>query len=261
MVDAAPEDGRGIVPPAKEQCTRGPVRSRRTGPCRRPKSKAAPSALRPRCEPAPPTVSSNSAATWDFTTLPLLSVVFGISANTSAALADVRARRLPGERRGTGLRVARRGRPCRGAGGERTGRVRPGGGRRGTGTGRSLRTAAPGRVQVRLAEAVVELREADGAAAGELWPAGSDPAELAAAEQRGYGCWSVSCTTGGSDPIRGDDRTRERGPVSLQPVACPSDWFSHCASTAASLWSASLVAVRSVTLSCAARSRSRSTAC
>lgn len=41
-------------------------------------------------------------------------------------------------------------------------------------------------VQVRLAEAVVELREADDAAAGELWPAGIDPAELAAAEQRGY---------------------------------------------------------------------------
>ncbi|MFF7130138.1 FUSC family protein [Streptomyces sp. NPDC008240] len=41
-------------------------------------------------------------------------------------------------------------------------------------------------VQVRLAVAVVELRDADDAAAGELWPAGIDPAELAAAEKRAY---------------------------------------------------------------------------
>ncbi|QHA08119.1 FUSC family protein [Streptomyces broussonetiae] len=41
-------------------------------------------------------------------------------------------------------------------------------------------------VQMRLAQAVVELREADDAAAGELWSAGIDPVELAAAEQRGY---------------------------------------------------------------------------
>ncbi|MFI8997316.1 FUSC family protein [Streptomyces sp. NPDC053542] len=41
-------------------------------------------------------------------------------------------------------------------------------------------------VQAQLAAAVVELREADDAAAGELWPAGIDPAELAAAEQRAY---------------------------------------------------------------------------
>ncbi|MEU6578420.1 FUSC family protein [Streptomyces sp. NPDC046805] len=41
-------------------------------------------------------------------------------------------------------------------------------------------------VQVHLAVTVVELREADDAAAGELWPAGIDPAELAAAEQRAY---------------------------------------------------------------------------
>ncbi|MGW1002743.1 FUSC family protein [Streptomyces sp. NPDC002520] len=41
-------------------------------------------------------------------------------------------------------------------------------------------------VQVHLAVAVVELREADDAAAGELWPAGIDPAALAAAEQRAY---------------------------------------------------------------------------
>ncbi len=41
-------------------------------------------------------------------------------------------------------------------------------------------------VQGRLVAAVVELREADDAAAGELWPAGIDPAELAAAEHRGY---------------------------------------------------------------------------
>lgn len=41
-------------------------------------------------------------------------------------------------------------------------------------------------VQVQLALAVVELRAADDDAAGELWPAGIDPAELAAAEQRAY---------------------------------------------------------------------------
>ncbi|MEU1498874.1 FUSC family protein [Streptomyces sp. NPDC005732] len=41
-------------------------------------------------------------------------------------------------------------------------------------------------VQVRLALSVVELREADDTAAGELWPAEIDPTELAAAEQRAY---------------------------------------------------------------------------
>ncbi|MFG2821584.1 FUSC family protein [Kitasatospora sp. NPDC048365] len=41
-------------------------------------------------------------------------------------------------------------------------------------------------VQVRLAAAVVELREADDAAAGELWEAGVDPAVLAAEEERAY---------------------------------------------------------------------------
>ncbi|MFM9372940.1 FUSC family protein [Streptomyces sp. Da 82-17] len=41
-------------------------------------------------------------------------------------------------------------------------------------------------VQLRLVAAVVELREADDAAAGELWPAGVDPTELAAAEQHAY---------------------------------------------------------------------------
>ncbi|MCX4537154.1 FUSC family protein [Streptomyces sp. NBC_00841] len=41
-------------------------------------------------------------------------------------------------------------------------------------------------VQTHLAAAVVELREADDAAAGELWPAEIDPTELAAAEQRAY---------------------------------------------------------------------------
>ncbi|MFD8032040.1 FUSC family protein [Streptomyces sp. NPDC059717] len=41
-------------------------------------------------------------------------------------------------------------------------------------------------VQTHLAVAVVELREADDAAAGELWSAEIDPAELAAAEQRAY---------------------------------------------------------------------------
>lgn len=40
--------------------------------------------------------------------------------------------------------------------------------------------------QVQLAVAVVELREADDAAAGELWPAGIDPALLAATEQRAH---------------------------------------------------------------------------
>ncbi|WP_432105363.1 FUSC family protein [Streptomyces sp. bgisy091] len=44
----------------------------------------------------------------------------------------------------------------------------------------------PSPVQVRLAEAAVELREADDAAAGELLPAGIDPSRLAAAEQRAY---------------------------------------------------------------------------
>lgn len=41
-------------------------------------------------------------------------------------------------------------------------------------------------VRTRLAAAVVELREADDAAAGELWPAEIDPTELAAAEQRAH---------------------------------------------------------------------------
>ncbi|MFG2115694.1 FUSC family protein [Streptomyces sp. NPDC048718] len=41
-------------------------------------------------------------------------------------------------------------------------------------------------VQTRLAAAVVELREADDAAAGELWPAEVDPTALAAAEQRAH---------------------------------------------------------------------------
>ncbi|QFZ72422.1 FUSC family protein [Streptomyces fagopyri] len=41
-------------------------------------------------------------------------------------------------------------------------------------------------VQVSLAVSVVELREADDTAAGELWPAEIDPTELAAAEQRAF---------------------------------------------------------------------------
>nr|WP_123821554.1 FUSC family protein [Kitasatospora cineracea] len=41
-------------------------------------------------------------------------------------------------------------------------------------------------VRTELAQAVVELREADDAAAGELWETGVDPAELAAAEERAY---------------------------------------------------------------------------
>ncbi|MER7536878.1 FUSC family protein [Streptomyces sp. NPDC097704] len=41
-------------------------------------------------------------------------------------------------------------------------------------------------VQARLAAAAVELREADDAAAGELWPAEIDPTELAAAERRAH---------------------------------------------------------------------------
>ncbi len=40
--------------------------------------------------------------------------------------------------------------------------------------------------QEQLAAAVVELRAADDAAAGELWPAEIDPTELAAAERRAY---------------------------------------------------------------------------
>ncbi|MFJ6609731.1 FUSC family protein [Streptomyces sp. NPDC091289] len=40
--------------------------------------------------------------------------------------------------------------------------------------------------QAQLAAAVVELRAADDAAAGELWPAEIDPTELAAAERRAY---------------------------------------------------------------------------
>ncbi|MCX5388942.1 FUSC family protein [Streptomyces sp. NBC_00094] len=57
---------------------------------------------------------------------------------------------------------------------------------------RAERAVAGGReasfplVQARLGAAVVELREADDAAAGELWPAEMDPTELAAAEQRAY---------------------------------------------------------------------------
>ncbi|MFF2774192.1 FUSC family protein [Streptomyces sp. NPDC058052] len=50
----------------------------------------------------------------------------------------------------------------------------------------SGRAAALPAVQTRLAAAVVELREAEEAAAGELWPAGTDPAELARAERRAY---------------------------------------------------------------------------
>ncbi|MFE5793435.1 FUSC family protein [Streptomyces sp. NPDC056503] len=45
---------------------------------------------------------------------------------------------------------------------------------------------APVVLQARLAAAVVELREAEAAAAGELWPAGTAPAELARAERRAY---------------------------------------------------------------------------
>ncbi|MGV9251203.1 FUSC family protein [Streptomyces sp. NPDC003697] len=45
----------------------------------------------------------------------------------------------------------------------------------------------PPEVQARLAAAVVELRSADDAAAGELRSGGIDPAELAEAEQRAYG--------------------------------------------------------------------------
>ncbi|MCU7820792.1 hypothetical protein KSNIM_03740, partial [Kitasatospora sp. DSM 101779] len=44
----------------------------------------------------------------------------------------------------------------------------------------------PEEVPARLAAAVVELRKADDAAAGDLWPAGIGPAVPAAAEQRGY---------------------------------------------------------------------------
>ncbi|GHG18251.1 FUSC family protein [Streptomyces zaomyceticus] len=57
------------------------------------------------------------------------------------------------------------------------------------GAERALQEGAVGSfpvVQTRLAAAVVELREADDAAAGELWPAEIDPTELAAAERRAY---------------------------------------------------------------------------
>ncbi|MFJ9175099.1 FUSC family protein [Streptomyces sp. NPDC102360] len=46
--------------------------------------------------------------------------------------------------------------------------------------------AALPELRSRLVGAVVELREADDAAAGELWPAELDPTELAAAEQRAH---------------------------------------------------------------------------
>ncbi|MBU8547597.1 FUSC family protein [Streptomyces sp. Babs14] len=48
------------------------------------------------------------------------------------------------------------------------------------------RSEPPAAVEADLAAAVVELRDADDAAAGELWPAGLDPAEVAAAEERAY---------------------------------------------------------------------------
>ncbi|WP_316783389.1 FUSC family protein [Streptomyces sasae] len=57
---------------------------------------------------------------------------------------------------------------------------------------RAERALAKGReaslpvVRTRLAAAVVELREADDAAAGELWSAEIDPTELTAVEQRAY---------------------------------------------------------------------------
>ncbi|MFE6917579.1 FUSC family protein [Streptomyces rubiginosohelvolus] len=59
-------------------------------------------------------------------------------------------------------------------------------------SGRAERALAEGSVasfpaaQEQLAAAVVELRAADDAAAGELWPAEIDPTELAAAERRAY---------------------------------------------------------------------------
>ncbi|MGW6722646.1 FUSC family protein [Streptomyces sp. NPDC054995] len=59
-------------------------------------------------------------------------------------------------------------------------------------SGRAERALAEGSVasfpavQEQLAAAVVELRAADDAAAGELWPAETDPTELAAAERRAY---------------------------------------------------------------------------
>ncbi|MCG8969148.1 hypothetical protein [Streptomyces sp. CL12-4] len=51
---------------------------------------------------------------------------------------------------------------------------------------RNLAGSPPAHVPVELALAVVELREADDAASGELWPAGIDPALLATTEQRAY---------------------------------------------------------------------------
>ncbi|MEV6355227.1 FUSC family protein [Streptomyces hydrogenans] len=56
--------------------------------------------------------------------------------------------------------------------------------------------AAPEVLQARLAAAVVELREAEDAAAGELWPAGTDPADLARAERRAYRLLGLLASSG-----------------------------------------------------------------
>ncbi|MER8035085.1 FUSC family protein [Streptomyces hydrogenans] len=79
--------------------------------------------------------------------------------------------------------------------------------------------AAPEVLQARLAVAVVELREAEDAAAGELWPAGTDPADLARAERRAYRLLGLLASAG-----REGARTAPGtgpGPVSL-PGAPPS---------------------------------------
>ncbi|MFE9040298.1 FUSC family protein [Streptomyces sp. NPDC007818] len=73
------------------------------------------------------------------------------------------------------------------------------------------RAAALPAVHARLAAAVVELREAEEAASGELWPAGTDPAELARAERRAYRLLGLLAA------VAPEDR-RTAAPVPVPPV-------------------------------------------
>ena len=69
-------------------------------------------------------------------------------------------------------------------------------------------------VQTQLAAAVVELREADDAAAGELYAADVDPAQLAAAEQRAYALLEhLHRTVGRHAPYCRPCRTRAMTPA------------------------------------------------
>ncbi|MFF8024460.1 FUSC family protein [Streptomyces sp. NPDC007896] len=69
-------------------------------------------------------------------------------------------------------------------------------------------------VQTQLAVAVVELREADDAAAGELYAADVDPARLAAAEQRAYVLLEhLHRTVGRHAPLPRPFRTRAMNPA------------------------------------------------